>query len=101
MIDIEYIYRQMAFSQKTFGPGTRTKGIIAHIRKELDELEENPTDVYEWADVIILALDGAWRTGHRPNAILNALIHKQEINETRTWPDWKTVGEDEAIEHVR
>lgn len=58
-----HIQRQRAFSQKTFGPGQRVKGLCSHIRKELREIEKAPTDLEEWIDVIILALDGAWRAG--------------------------------------
>jgi hypothetical protein len=38
---------------------------IKHIKKELDdEIAHDPLDLGEWIDVIILGLDGAWRTGH-------------------------------------
>lgn len=100
-IDIEHIRRQIDFSYKTFGPGIRTKGVIDHIRKELTELEEKYHDVSEWADVIILAIDGAWREGYTPAEIIDAVISKQTVNESRTWPDWKTAEPNKAIEHIR
>lgn len=53
--------RAMEWSEKTFGPGMRTEGITAHIRKELLEIEEDPNSLEEWIDVMILAFDGAWR----------------------------------------
>ena len=34
---VAHLARQRAFSEKTFGPGARTKGVIDHIRKELGE----------------------------------------------------------------
>jgi hypothetical protein len=98
---IGIIYRQREFSMKTFGPGKRTSGIVDHIRKELVEIEESKGDLSEWIDVIILALDGAWRTGATPSEIVEDLIDKQRRNETRTWPDWRRRKESEAIEHVR
>ena len=60
---VEHLRRQKDFSLRTFGPGARTKGVIDHIRKELAEIEAAPDDITEWVDVIILALDGAWRWG--------------------------------------
>lgn len=96
-----HLWRQRFFSERTFGPGTRTKGVIDHIRKELHEIEENPLDVSEWIDVVILALDGAWRAGASPQQIIDALVAKQDKNERRQWPDWRTVAPDQAIEHVR
>jgi len=101
IIDAKHIKRQMKFSQKTFGPGKRTKGVIDHIRKELAEVESSPDDIQEWADIIILAFDGAWRAGWEPQDIIDAIIDKQTENENRKWPDWKAFTDGEAIEHIR
>lgn len=75
---LEHLRRQREWSEKTFGPGPRTKGILDHIRKELVEIEADPSDVKEWIDVTILALDGAWRAGHSPEQIWEALKAKSE-----------------------
>jgi hypothetical protein len=98
---IEHLKRQREFSLKTFSPGCRTAGVIDHIRKELREIEENPNDLSEWVDVILLALGGAWRHGHEPEQIAWAIEAKQDRNEKRQWPDWRTQPTDRAIEHVR
>ncbi|WP_316224676.1 MULTISPECIES: dATP/dGTP pyrophosphohydrolase domain-containing protein [unclassified Bradyrhizobium] len=98
---VAHLYRQRAFSRATFGPGARTKGMIDHIRKELVEIEKSPNDLTEWVDVILLALDGAWRAGHAPAAIAGAIRAKQDKNELRDWPDWRAADPDKAIEHVR
>ena len=83
----------------TFGEGQRTVGITKHIRKELDEILENPTDLMEWIDVIILALDGAWRAGYTPRQIVEALDQKQQINFAREWPP--NSDPNEPTEHKR
>ena len=98
---IAHLERQRAFSLKTFGPGARTKGVIDHIRKELAEIEAEPTDISEWVDVIILAFDGAWRAGWEPAETVAAIVAKQTKNEGRVWPDWRTSDPDKAIEHDR
>lgn len=98
---VEHIRRQRAFSENTFGPGTRTAGVIDHIRKELTEIEAKPDDVSEWVDVVLLALDGAWRAGYTPEQIAQAIDTKQVRNETRNWPDWRTAEPGKAIEHIR
>ncbi len=100
-IDVAHLERQRAFSRAAFGPGKRTLGVLDHIRKELAEIEANPDDLGEWVDVIILAFDGAWRAGWEPDEIINAVKAKQARNEQRTWPDWRTMSEDKAIEHDR
>ncbi len=97
---IAHLHRQRAFSRIAFGPGARTAGIIDHIRRELIEVEGSPNDLEEWVDVILLALDGAWRAGHEPHEIAEALANKQIKNENREWPDWRTAEPGKAIEHV-
>lgn len=98
---LSHLRRQRAWSEKTFGPGPRTKGVVQHIRKELAEIEAKPDDISEWIDVVILGLDGAWRAGASPEQILATLVGKQAKNEARTWPDWRTMSQDQAIEHDR
>lgn len=96
-----HLYRQCEWSGKTFGPGSRAQGVVDHIRKELREIEADPTDITEWIDVVILALDGAWRAGAYPDQIIAALVAKQTKNEGRDWPDWRTADPNKAIEHVK
>jgi hypothetical protein len=100
-IDAAHIARQRAFSLATFGPGLRTTGVLDHITKEIEEVRADPTDLDEWVDLIILALDGAQRLGVEPQAIIDAVVSKQARNEKRTWPDWRTADPDKAIEHDR
>lgn len=76
-------------------------GVVDHITKELREILDAPDDLSEWADVIILALDGAQRTGADPQAIIDAIVAKQAKNEARDWPDWRTQDPTKAIEHQR
>lgn len=98
---IGHLFTQREWSEKTFGPGTRAQGVVDHIRKELREIEADPSDLTEWIDVVILALDGAWRSGATPYEIVAALIAKQKKNEGRAWPDWRTADPNKAIEHVK
>lgn len=98
---VAHLHRQIAFSGATFGPGDRTDGVCDHIRKELIEVVNGGGELEEWVDVIILAMDGAWRSGHTPEQIAAAIVAKQTKNEGRTWPDWRTAELGKAIEHVR
>ncbi|MFY1912693.1 dATP/dGTP pyrophosphohydrolase domain-containing protein [Achromobacter xylosoxidans] len=98
---VAYLARQAEFSARTFGPGARVAGVCDHIRKELIEVETSGGDLKEWVDVIILGLDGAWRSGATPQEIIAAIVAKQAKNEARTWPDWRTVDPSKAIEHDR
>ena len=101
-----YIEDQIEWSKKVFGDpadapkdyGFDGKATCAHIRSELIEIEKNPTDIYEWIDVIILALDGAWRSGASPFKIISVLLDKQRINFARKWGKRNAQG---FIEHVK
>lgn len=97
------IKRQIEFSVKTFGPpNNNVWGIIDHICKEIDEvLLTEGKDLEEWIDIIILAIDGAWRAGFTPEQIVQALVDKQDKNERRKWPDWRTAEPGKAIEHIK
>lgn len=101
VIDAAHLERQRKWSRKTFGPGERTAGVLDHITKEMEEIRSAPDDVTEWADLLILAFDGAWRAGHEPQAVIDAIKAKQSRNESREWPDWRTSDPNKAIEHVR
>ena len=95
----DFLLRQWAWSKDTFDPGRRTLGIIQHIKKELVEIEAKPEDLSEWIDVVILAMDGFWRHGGKPEDLMIALIAQQRRNFARTWP--KPISEDVAVEHDR
>lgn len=101
---VSHIDRQREFSLRTFGPGhagDRVRGLRDHIEGELDEVEHAPFDTEEWIDIVILALDGAWRTGRTSREVVRTLREKQAKNETRKWPDWRTAAPGKAIEHIR
>lgn len=98
---VAHMHRQIAFSTRTFGPGERQQGVIDHIRKELREIEDAPKDLEEWIDVVLLALDGAWRSGHTAEEVVAGLDAKLSKNEQREWPDWRTSDRTKAIEHDR
>ncbi len=92
-----YLERHVDWSLATFGPGTRTEGLLKHIAKELGEISRQPYDLVEWIDVIILALDGYWRHGGDPKQIMTVLVEKQDINLAR---EWNTPIDGEPTEHV-
>lgn len=89
------------FSAATFGPGATTTRVLAHITKEIEEVREDPDDLEEWADLLILSLDGATRRGFTGDQVLAAVHAKWAKNRTRNWPDWRTADPDAPIEHVR
>lgn len=114
-MDLEkHLMRQMAFSRATFGPGTRRDGVLDHLEKEIGEVRASGGASDEWVDLVLLALDGLTRQiahGHQDGIkrrmparniaqVACALIEaKQDKNENRLWPDWRTAPADKAMEH--
>jgi hypothetical protein len=125
----DHLKRQMAFSKATFGPGNRKEGVIDHIRQELNEVSTDG-DPREWVDLVILSLDGLWRSlkypkdsttknfvlwdernsepikiartwGNIPEIVVRLIEEKQSKNEQRDWPDWRTADPNKAINHDR
>jgi hypothetical protein len=74
------------------------EGPLNHLKKEIDEVLENQDDVEEWADVLLLVLDGMSRVGMSVNYVEDAAWDKLNINKRRKWspPD-----ADGVSEHVR
>lgn len=101
IIDEELLQEFKEWNFNTYGPGERLTGTIKHIKKELKEIEKEPHDIVEWVDVIMLAVNGALRHGHEPQAIIDAFYKKFEINKARKWKDWRTVPEGEPITHIK
>ncbi|MAY63959.1 MAG: hypothetical protein CML29_17285 [Rhizobiales bacterium] len=105
----QHLLRQMAFSRATFGTGSRTNGVVDHIRKELEEVQESHGCPSEWVDVVILGLDGLTRSlsfviedqDEVADEACRMIVDKQSRNERRDWPDWRTADPDKAIEHDR
>ncbi|MEM7776142.1 MAG: dATP/dGTP pyrophosphohydrolase domain-containing protein [Pseudomonadota bacterium] len=101
---IAHMKRQRAFSKATFGPGEHTNALCKSIGKKLDEIESaqaRTTRAEEFVDVVILALDGLWRTGLTPEEMVEAIEAKQMQNELRVWPDWRTAAQEKARQSTR
>lgn len=99
---LQYIHRHKKWSKKTFGYdglGDRVEGVLKHIEKEINEVRNDPNDLMEAIDILILGFDLAWRMGYTPNEIVSALIEKQNINRERKWP--VNVDKDKPTEHIK
>lgn len=101
VLDGRFLDEMAAWSLDTFGPGDRLAGVLDHMAKEIEEARANPQDVSEWADLAILAFDGAQRQGISGQEFIDAFRAKFAKNRSRVWPDWRTAPEGKAIEHDR
>lgn len=108
----KHLVKAIKFSRDTYGPGFRYEGVLDHIEKEIKEIRAKPSDLEEWIDIWILAMDGATRCveehcGQKVKyedvaaACISMLKTKVKKNYSRKWPDWRTADPNKAIEHLR
>lgn len=72
------------WQDRTFGQAT-LESVLAHMREEIDEVIENPDDLYEWADMLLLFLGAMSKQGIRFEEVFdksrdkfyNVLVHRQ------------------------
>lgn len=94
----DFVKRKMDHSRATW-PSQTLFGVLAHARKEVEEIEDNISDCIEWVDLILLGIDGACRTGLTPEQLGIQLERKLAINLQRAWP--KPSTPDSPGEHDR
>ena len=75
------------FSFSTFGTPDKRNCIypLVHLKKEVDELIDNPDDPLEWADCLNLLFDAARRHGISIDDLLGYAEKKLAINRKRLW----------------
>ena len=88
------------WSQEAFGGDASRDwtGPLAHLGKEIREIEEQPFDREEWADALLLLLDASRRAGFNAAGLLLAAEYKLSVNKNRIWGEPNADG---SVEHVR
>jgi hypothetical protein len=82
-----FLKERREFSYKTFGSKEERgcEGPLTHLKKEIQELLDNPNDPMEWADCFLLLTDAADRKGHSFEDLVDFARKKLEINKARNW----------------
>lgn len=84
-MNFEQIYREHGrFVRETF-PDHTLAGHIAKLKTECDEIMNDPNDVMEFADVLLVFMSMANTAGFDPREILTAAEIKLNINRSRKW----------------
>ena len=86
------------WSDKTFGENRKPTAPLNHLKKEVQEVLEQPYDIEEYADCFLLLMDSARLSGFNMDDLYFASQQKFNKNKNRTWgkPD-----ENGVVEHVR
>lgn len=72
------------FTEKVF-PASTASSKAKHLAAEALEAAADPADILEWADCMILVLDGARKAGFSVADIHAAVTRKMAINQKRVW----------------
>ena len=85
------------WSDKTFGI-REPKAPLHHLKKEVQEVIDQPYDIQEYADCFLLLMDSARIAGFNMDDLYFASFEKFMINQNRQWgkPD-----ENGVVEHIR
>ena len=86
------------WSDSVWGENRPPNGTVNHLVEEAAELAENPTDIMEYVDVIMLAVDGLRQAGFDFAEFTDAAIKKLAINKAR---EWGPVDENGVSRHVK
>lgn len=80
--------RHAWWSTRTFGPDDEIGpvGPMKHLMKEAQEAVDAVNDPVEYADCLLLLLDGIRRAGLTLEQVVASAHEKMKINELRTWP---------------
>jgi len=88
------------WSDGQFGFNRPPLPALRHMREEVDELIADPSDRMEFADVFILLIDSARRSGMTADELLRVAYQKLEINRKRTWGKPNAEGYCKHVEEV-
>jgi hypothetical protein len=58
------------------------KDVLAHLREEVDELDAEPDDILEMADILALCANYSARKGWTPAMLSDAMEHKMRLRLT-------------------
>jgi len=86
------------WSDQTFGKNRNPIAPLHHLKKEVQEVIEQPNDIKEYADCLLLLMDSARLSGFNMDDLYFAAKAKFKENKLRKWskPD-----ENGVCEHIR
>jgi hypothetical protein len=87
-----------AWADSVFGKDRKPEYILQHLKKEIEELIKDPSSLEEYADVGILWLNAAKKTGYDVDDLYFAIVGKMWVNKCRKWGK---MDENGVVEHIR
>lgn len=98
VLTLESVIREVNEWQAMTFPQATPASVVEHLRREVQELVSDPTDVLELADVVILAAALSLTLGLSVGDLTAVIEAKLGVNRLRTWQPPDHMG---VVEHVR
>jgi len=86
------------WADATFGVNRNPRAVVAHLKKEVDELYDNIYESEEYVDCLMLLLDAYRRSGGTADGLIEDAFKKLEVCKKRKWSE---PNEEGIVEHVR
>jgi len=99
-ISDNFLNDQKTWSNETFGSVNKRGpiGPIKHLKLEVEELLNEPFDLMEYADCLLLIIDASRRAGYSFEMLARAANEKLQINKMRHYP--KPNGDEPSL-HIK
>lgn len=98
VLTLDQVLREVVAWQTVTFPHATPASVVEHLRREVAELVNDPTDTSELADVVFLAVALAHELGIGVDGLTRIVANKLAINRRRTWMAPDGMG---VVEHVR
>lgn len=86
MSDFQYLQDTIGeWADEHFGSSRGPKGLVEHLKEEVEHLSENPYNPMNFADVFILLINASREAGFSMHDIYRAVEAKHKINVSRIW----------------
>lgn len=72
------------WAEETFGTD-RLEATLNHLKSEIEEIKDNPSDLAEWADAFLLFIQALKIAGFTIRNLIFASVGKLSINKKRKW----------------
>lgn len=93
----EHLDEWAAWANQTF-PWATAESKIRHLRSEVEELHDDPSDLTEYADCMALLMGAADKQGYTLQDVFDAMAKKLIVNRKRDWGEMNAEG---YVEHVK
>ena len=85
--EFEERFEKVSILNKTHFPKSKIEHNLIHMKREIEEVLENPEDLEEWADILICYMGGFGKTKFTTKELFESVDKKIEKNINIKWKE--------------